>query len=784
MNFTNEIQMEVPTFILTNNLLFPDTELVINVSKEQAEQIKKCVFEKEILIAVFGKKQDIQPKALMQQDDVYPVGCIGRVVSILPYSNNVTQIKIVSLNIKVELMGLSTKKDFLSLYFSKIKFLDKKEVYTDFTDEYINQCKVILKEIRNAIVQIDEVERYQDFDQLLNLSTYNQVQNLENQSYMLGYILPFSIKEKQELLAIDDTKDRLTKVLYFLHYQSNSLNEISEIKRKTLENLQNEHKKQILKEFIKTAKKDIGDEEKTTETFSEKMKKAKFPKEIKDIANEELARMEQLPQTSSDYHVIRNYLEWLLALPWSKNTKDTIDLAKAKKILDEEHFGLEKVKKKILEFLAISSLKGSFKGQILCLAGPPGVGKTSLAKSIAKAVGRKYVRMSLGGVHDESEIRGHRKTYVGAMPGKIVQNLKKAESMNPLFLLDEIDKLGKSAHGDPSAALLEVLDPEQNTGFLDNFINAPIDLSGILFITTANSLEDIPGPLRDRMDIINLGSYTHNEKHYIVKKHLIPKMLKEYILTKENISFTDEAINKIINDYTREAGVRDLQRKVGQICQFLAQEVVEKTLQNTVVDENKVREVLGKETVKHEKKLDSGEIGIASGLAWTSVGGEMLFIESNSMPGHGKLILTGSLGDVMKESANIALSYIKANKKALNIDFDFDKNDIHLHFPSGAVPKDGPSAGIAICSCLISLFNNKKFPHNVAMTGEISLRGNVLPVGGIKEKVLAAHRAGITTVYLPKENEANADEIPQEVLNDLSIVYVEKYNEVFDGLLK
>jgi ATP-dependent Lon protease len=508
-----------------------------------------------------------------------------------------------------------------------------------------------------------------------------------------------------------------------------------------------------------------------------------MPADSKKIAEDESKRLAQLHPTSSEYHVVKNYLEWLLAMPWSKSTKDQLDIPLAKTVLSEDHYGMDTIKKRILEFLAVAKLKNTLKGSIICLVGPPGVGKTSLGRSIAKAVNRKFARISLGGVRDESEIRGHRRTYVGAMPGKLIQTMKRIGVNNPVILLDEIDKLARSNQGDPGAALLEVLDPEQNVAFQDHYLDTPFDLSNTLFIATANSLEDIPAPLRDRMEIIMLGSYTLSEKKYIALNHLVPKQLQDHALTPTQVKFSEEAVELVISGYTKEAGVRELQRKIAALCRASAQEIIENNAATIKLTLDKVEEYLGTVIFKHEEKLSEDEVAVATGLAWTPFGGDVLFIEANKSEGSGKIILTGSLGNVMKESAQIAVSYLRSNKDKYKITTNFDTLDLHIHLPSGAVPKDGPSAGITLATTILSLLTDKKISKNIAMTGELSLRGRVMPVGGIKEKLVAAYKAGIQEVLLPRENESDLKELPEEVRKGLKIHLVDNIDQVFTKVL-
>jgi ATP-dependent Lon protease len=539
---------------------------------------------------------------------------------------------------------------------------------------------------------------------------------------------------------------------------------------------------------LKAIKKELGElDEHSTEIkeLREKIKKAKMPPEALVAAEKELDRLAKIPPASAEYTVARTYLDWLVELPWSETTEDNLDIDNAQKILDEDHYDLEKVKKRILEYLAVRKLKSDMKGPILCFVGPPGVGKTSLGKSIARTMGRKFVRISLGGVRDEAEIRGHRRTYVGALPGRIIQWIKKAGSNNPVFMLDEVDKIGMDFRGDPSSALLEVLDPEQNFSFSDHYIDVPFDLSKVMFITTANVLDPIPPALRDRMETLELPGYSEDEKMMIAKEFLIPKQINEHGLSSEFIEFQDAALQMIISSYTREAGVRNLEREIAAICRGVAKDVARGIMEKVVLVPEKLHKFLGPVKFFLEAAERTFEPGVATGLAWTPSGGDIIFVEATKMRGEKGLTLTGQLGDVMKESAQAALAYVRSKSKGLGIEEDFfEKNDIHIHVPAGAIPKDGPSAGITMFVALTSLLTNKPVRSDVAMTGEITLRGLVLPVGGIKEKVLAGMRAGIRTIILPKKNEKDLEEIPERIRNEMNFMFIQRMDEAIELALK
>jgi ATP-dependent Lon protease len=545
----------------------------------------------------------------------------------------------------------------------------------------------------------------------------------------------------------------------------------------------------VLRQQLKAIKEELGEDDGDQgdlDGLEERIAKANLPSEADNVAKKQLKRLRSMQVGSAEYTVVRTYLDWILDLPWTQSTEDNMDIAEVRRVLDEDHYGLDKVKKRIVEYLAVRKLKKDKKGPILCLIGPPGVGKTSLGKSIARALGRKFVRISLGGVHDEAAIRGHRRTYVGALPGQIIQGMKKASTINPVFMMDEVDKIGHDFRGDPSAALLEVLDPEQNNTFADHYLEIPYDLSNVMFVATANIADPIPPPLRDRMEILEIPGYTRREKLAIARQHLIPKQLEEHGLKSEQLQITDEAVEEIIEHYTREAGVRSLERTIASVIRGVAVKVAEgETSPRSVQTEEQLREFLGAIKYTSEVAERTEETGVATGLAWTSVGGEILFIEATRMFGTGKLQLTGQLGDVMKESAHAALSYVRTNAEKYGIPKDFlEKSDVHIHIPAGAMPKDGPSAGITMFTALVSLLTGSRVRHDVAMTGEISLRGRVLPIGGIKEKTLAAHRAGIKRVILPERNKADLEEVPKEVRDELEFVNVHKLDEVLEAALE
>ena len=625
-------------------------------------------------------------------------------------------------------------------------------------------------------------------------------------AYTIATYMRMSLEDAQELLEIDSTAAKLRKLVGILSKEL----EVLELGRKIQADAQSEIEKVqrefFLREQLKAIQRELGeaDEQQVEiEEFRKRIEEAGMPEEAEKEARRELDRLSKLPTAAAEYGVIRTYLDWLTSLPWNKVTEDNLSIENARRVLDEDHYGLEDVKERILEFLAVRKLRKERAGErgeeqpqdlirreregvILCFVGPPGVGKTSLGASIARALGRKFIRMSLGGVHDEAEIRGHRRTYIGAMPGRIMQAIRRVESRNPVFMLDEVDKMGMDFRGDPASALLEVLDPEQNREFRDHYLDVPFDLSQVFFITTANVLDTVPGPLRDRMEIIHLSGYTENEKIAIAQQYLVPRQVRENGLRPEEVSFTNEAILTIIRDYTREAGVRNLEREIGAVCRKVVTRIAEGKVQKVEVTPDLVREYLGKPKYYYITEIEerTNIPGVATGLVWTPVGGDVVFIEATRMPGNKGFILTGQLGDVMQESARAALSYIRAHAEELGIDPNwFEKSDIHLHVPAGGVPKDGPSAGITMATALASLLTGRVVRSNVAMTGEITLRGQVLPIGGLKEKALAAHRFGIDTVIIPRRNEKDLDEIPEEVRKQLNFVLVDRVDQVLEVAL-
>jgi len=660
-------------------------------------------------------------------------------------------------------------------------------------DEYTYDAeKIVIDNEMKAIMRlvIDDFEEYLRLNSRISSDALLTVMDIDDPSRLADIVasyISFNLETHQQILETFDFYERL-EVLHKILVEEIEILKIEEkINQRVRTQISKLQKEYFLKEQLRAIQRELGEDDdidSEVEEYKEKIEKANMPKEAKEKALKEVERLNRMSPHSAETAVIRTYLDWLVDLPWNKETKDKVDIKAARDILNRDHYGLDDVKERILEFLAIRKLAKNIKGPILCLVGPPGVGKTSIARSIAEALNRKFVRMSLGGVHDEAELRGHRRTYVGAMPGRVMSLIRKSGSKNPVFLFDEIDKLTSSFRGDPASVLLEILDPEQNYAFTDHYIDVPFDLSKVFFITTANTTNTIPAPLLDRMEVIRISGYTEEEKVNIANNHLIPKQIKEHGLKEENLKISEKAIRKIINNYTRESGVRQLERNIANICRKAAKKIVEDDEDTVIVNRGNIHNYLGKEKYNVDIGERENQIGVATGLAWTAFGGETLLVEVNSMKGTGKLQLTGQLGDVMKESAMAGISYIRANYEKLGIDSKFYKEmDLHIHVPEGAIPKDGPSAGITMAVATISALTNKPVSKDVAMTGEITLRGRVLPVGGIKEKVLAANRIGIKKVILPFDNKKDLDDVPTKIRRKIDFVLVKDMDEVLKHAL-
>jgi ATP-dependent Lon protease len=654
---------------------------------------------------------------------------------------------------------------------ARVDEVGEAEVYTTEIAARMHQLK---ERVREAISLLPAIPQE-------IAGAIEQIQSPSALADLIANVSDLTPTEKQDLLETFDVQERLDKLLRYLAQQIEVLRLSKQIGEQTQESLQGRQREHILREQLRQIQKELGEGEGGEAEIAElreAIEKAKMPEEAEKQALKELKRLERMPEASAEHSMIRTYLDWLIELPWAKLSEERIDIAEARRILDEDHYGLPKIKQRILEFLAVRKLKPDGKSPILCFVGPPGVGKTSLGQSIARATGRKFARLSLGGLHDEAEIRGHRRTYIGALPGNVIQAIRKVETRNPVLMLDEMNKLGQGFHGDPSAALLEVLDPEQNSTFRDNYLAVPFDLSRVMFVGTANVIDTIPGPLRDRMEIIELPGYTEEEKVEIAKRYLLRRQLEATGLEAGTCEISDDAIRGIIRDYTREAGVRNLEREIGAICHHVAMRVAEGNAERVKVEAKDLHAILGPRRFESEIAMRTSVPGVSTGLAWTPTGGDILFVECARVPGHGKLILTGQLGDVMKESAQAALSLVKARSASLGIDESvFEKSDIHLHVPAGGIPKDGPSAGVAMFIAIVSLLTGRTVKNDTAMTGEISLRGLVLPVGGIKNKVLAAMRAGITTVLLPERNRKDFEDVPEAARSALRFVWLSTVDE-------
>lgn len=761
----------VPLLPLRGLLVYPTMVLHLDVGREKSVQaLEKAMVDDSLIFLTTQKEVSIDEPL---EDDLYKMGTLTKVKQMLKLPNG---------TIRVLVEGLK-RAEITS-------FFDEDDHYSVEIQTYEDPVEKDAESQALMRTMLDYFEQYIKMSKKISAETFSTVTDIEEPGRMADIIsshLPLKLKEKQEILETIDVKERIQKIVDIIHNEKEVLNLEKKIGQRVKKSMERTQKEYYLREQMKAIQKELGDKEgKTGEVsdLTEKIEQAGMPEHVKATALKELERYEKVPSSSAESAVIRNYIEWLLAIPWSKATEDDLDIHKAEKVLNNDHYGLEKVKERVLEYLAVQQMTNSLKGPILCLAGPPGVGKTSLARSIATSLNRNFVRISLGGVRDESEIRGHRRTYVGAMPGRIIQGMKKAGTINPVFLLDEIDKMSSDFRGDPSAAMLEVLDPEQNHNFSDHYIEETYDLSKVMFIATANNLATIPGPLRDRMEIITIAGYTELEKIHIAKDHLLPKQTKEHGLTKTQLQIREDGIQKIVRYYTREAGVRSLERQLATICRKTAKIIVSGEKKKVIVSEKNVDEFLGKPTFRYGQAELEDQVGVATGLAYTTVGGDTLQIEVSLSPGKGKLILTGKLGDVMKESAQAAFSYIRSKAEELGIEPDFhEKNDIHIHVPEGAVPKDGPSAGITMATALVSALTGRAIRKEVGMTGEITLRGRVLPIGGLKEKSLSAHRAGLTKIICPKDNERDIDDIPESVREELQFVLVSHLDQVLEHAL-
>jgi ATP-dependent Lon protease len=769
-----KIPDELPILPVKNTVLFPGVVIPITVSRQKSIRLVKKAYKGSRIIGVTAQANTSKEEP--NSEDLYKIGTVAHILKMLVLPDGNTTI-IIQGKRRFEVTTFLHEDPFIT---AKVNLLTE-----NFPDISKRETKALIRSLKDTASKILKLNP--EIPQEAQIA----LDNIESPSFLTHFLasnINADVVDKQKILETNDGIGRSTTLLQYMLKDIQLLELKNEIQSKVHSDIDQQQRDYYLRQQIKVLQDELGYESQDQEIDNLRAKgvKKKWPEVVAKHFNKEVDKIARMNPAAAEYPVAMNYIETLVELPWGEYTKDNFDLKKAKKILDADHFGLEKVKERIIEYLAVLKLKNNMKGPILCLYGPPGVGKTSLGRSIAKALNRKYVRMSLGGVHDEAEIRGHRKTYVGALPGKIVQNIKKVKSSNPVFILDEIDKVSSDFRGDPSSALLEVLDPEQNFAFMDNYLEVEYDLSKVLFIATANSLESIQPALRDRMEIIEINGYTLEEKVQIAKQHLVPKQKKEHGLGTKDVSLDTKAIVKIIDDYTRESGVRTLERKIGTIIRKVAKSIAMEEPYSKVIREQDVVKMLGAEIFDKELYQNNEVPGVVTGLAWTQVGGEILFIESSLSRGRGKLTLSGQLGEVMKESAIAALSYLRANAETLQVDYRvFDQFDLHIHVPAGAVPKDGPSAGITMFTSLASLYTQRKVKDRLAMTGEITLRGRVLPVGGIKEKILAAKRAGIKEIILCAKNKKDIEEINPIYIQDLKIHYVDHVNDVLNiALLK
>lgn len=765
----SDLPEELPILAVRNTVLFPGVLIPITVGRQKSIKVVKQAHKGNKIIGVVAQDNPLvdDPKS----KDLFKIGTVAKIVKMLVLPDGNTTI-IVQGKQRFEVEEFTSETPFFK---AKVSYLEE-----NFPKRQSKEVKALIQSIR------DTANRIMKLNPEIPKEAQVALDNIEKPSFLIHFLssnINAEPKEKQGLLEINDGIERATKLLQFLLKEVQMLELKHEIQNKVHSDIDQQQRDYFLRQQMKVLQTELGDggPEQEVEELKRKAQDKKWPEKVAKHFDKELDKILRMNQMAAEYPIAMNYAELMVDLPWGEYSKDNLDLKRAKKILEDDHYGLEKVKDRILEYLAVLKLKNDLKGPILCLYGPPGVGKTSLGRSIAKALDRQYVRMSLGGVHDEAEIRGHRKTYIGAMPGKIIQNIKKSDSSNPVFVLDEIDKVNSNLRGDPSSALLEVLDPEQNKEFTDNYLEVEYDLSKVLFVATANSLDTIQPALRDRMEIIEVSGYTIEEKIEIAKRHLIPKQKKEHGLKLRDLSFDKKSIQFLVEGYTRESGVRSLERVVASVIRNVAKCIALEEEYPKKITTEFIEVALGGQRFDKEIYNDNKSAGVVTGLAWTSVGGEILFIESSLSRGKGKLTLSGQLGDVMKESAMAAISYLKSNAETYGIDYRvFDKYDLHVHVPAGAVPKDGPSAGITILTALTSLFTQRKVKNKLGMTGEITLKGNVLPVGGVKEKILAARRAGIKEIVLSNRNEKDISEIDDQYLKGLSFHFVDKADEVLE----
>jgi ATP-dependent Lon protease len=760
----------LPLLPLRSDVVFPQTVVPLVINRPSGIRLIDDAMIGERMVALVSQLHPETDAPAM--NDLFPTVCVGLVLKMLKFPDGSTRI-VCQGQYRARLLSVVQTEPYL---------IGEVEPYEEIVEEGVELDALVHHVNRFFQRMVDQSQQIPEELQVAAINTREPGRLAD----LLASSLPFTIEEKQSLLGEINVRSRLERLGQYLSRQLAVLELSTKIQEQVGSELSKAQRDHFLRQQLKAIQEELGENENENPEISElweRIKKANPPVEVQNEAERELERLVGMHPSSAEYSIVRTYLDWLAILPWSKGSRDRLDIRRARKVLDTDHYNLEKIKERILEYLAVRKLKKDMKGPILCFAGPPGTGKTSLGKSIAKALGREFVRVSLGGVHDEAEIRGHRRTYVAALPGRIIQGIRKAGTNNPVFMLDEVDKLGADFRGDPSAALLEVLDPEQNFTFRDHYLDVDFDLSKVMFIATANMLETIPSPLLDRLEVLQLPGYSEEEKTHIAQRYIIPKQLELHGLGPQDLSISGAAIRKIIADYTREAGLRNLEREIAAICRKAARRRAEGSRGAVTVEPKQIAELLGPSRFFRELADRTGVPGVATGLAWTPTGGEILFIEATGMPGKGMLTLTGLLGESMRESAQAALSYLRSHSKDLDLDTSrFHKTDLHIHVPAGAVPKDGPSAGVAIAAALISLFRGTPILHNLAMTGEVTLTGRVLPVGGVREKILAARRAGIKSVLIPRHNEKDLVEIPAEVKADLVLQLVDTLDDVVPQL--
>jgi ATP-dependent Lon protease len=768
---------DLPVLPLRNTVLFPQVVVPIAVGRPKSVALIEEAVDEEKPIAILTQRDaDIDDPTV---DDMYTVGTVARILKVVKIAEDNYSV-IIQGQQRIQLQEMHQQEPYFE---GEFEILEPQEEVTPEDQVEIEALFMNLKSTAKQVVKfIPEMPK----------EASQMVEGVTDPGQLCDFVaanMDIETEEKQEILTTLELKDRLQTVVTMLARQLEVLRVSDKIQNQIKEEIDKNQREYYLRQQLKAIKEQLGEldgEGGDLDDLAQQVEEADLPEEVEETCKKQLSRLRRMQPASSEYGVTRTYVETLIDVPWNDQTDDKLDIDRAREILNEDHYDLEKVKERIIEFLAVRQLKEDMRGPILCLIGPPGVGKTSLGRSVARALGREFVRISLGGIHDESEIRGHRRTYVGALPGRIIQGLRKAGTNNPVFMLDEIDKVGQDFRGDPSSALLEVLDPEQNDEFSDHYIEIPVDLSNVLFIATGNLLDPISAPLKDRMDVIEIPGYTVYDKQHIARDYLIPKQIEENGISDEQLEITDDALQSIIRNYTREAGVRNLERRIAEVCRGVAVKVAEKTPDeregfSLVCDEDDLIDYLGPVKYQREVAQRTSQPGVATGLAWTAAGGEILFIESTRMPGKGELVLTGQLGDVMKESVRAALSYLRSHTDEFGIDKDFMKaHDVHIHVPAGSIPKDGPSAGITMFASLLSLLAGLEVRSDLAMTGEITLRGNILPVGGIKEKVLAAHRSELTNVILPGRNEKDLIDVSDDVKEELDFHFVDHVSELPD----